>query len=139
LALQPTYNLTKESAADKAFQNVLEAFGIDHRLKERVQNDNFSKTKAQFEKFLSPKLASRCVPGPMPLLTRQGFFEDSHYDIQQEPSEKWGHWRCVLKKYNLPRYRGWGDLPRAAFPDLPNQDVIDTLTASCQQWQLSQT
>jgi hypothetical protein len=85
----------KESAADKAFQNMLEAFGIDHRLKERVQNDDFSKTKAQFENFLSLKLASCCVPGPMPLLTCQGFFEDSHYDIQRDPSETWGQLLCI--------------------------------------------
>jgi hypothetical protein len=98
-----------------------------------VQNHDSSKYTAQFEKFLSPeKFASRCVQGPTPLLTRQGFFELTHYAIQFDPSKEWAYWRCVLKKYNLPRYRGWGDLPRAAFPDLPNKEIVDKLTAAMQ-------
>jgi hypothetical protein len=137
-ALQPTFNLAKESVADKAFQNTLEILLIDHRLQERVQNDDSSKTTAQFQKFLRPDLASRCVPGPMPLLTRQGFFDLTNYDIQCDPSKEWGRWRCVLKKYNLPRYRGWGDLPRAAFPDLPDQELIDATKQLVQLWQQKQ-
>lgn len=33
----------------------------------------------------------------------------------------------MLKKYDLPQYKGWGDLPRNVLPDRPDQRTVDRM------------
>ena len=60
----------------------------------------------------------------MPAITRSGFIEFMRIEALSDPSREWGNFSRLLKKYNLPRYRGWGDLPRSVLPEVPDASML---------------
>jgi hypothetical protein len=64
----------------------------------------------------------------MPLLTRRGFIDITSLEVLADPSKEWGNLSRAIRKYNLPRYKGWGDLPRGVFPDYPNPSIVQKIT-----------
>lgn len=68
--------------------------------------------------------SSATVAGPMPAITRSGFIEIMRVEALSDPSREWGNFSRLLRKYDLPRYRGWGALPRSVFPDVPDAAML---------------
>ncbi|KAF9484866.1 hypothetical protein BDN70DRAFT_871833 [Pholiota conissans] len=62
--------------------------------------------------------------GPMPCITRNGLVEISRIELLSDPSKEWGNFSRMLRKYNLPQYRGWGDLPRSVLPAMPDAAML---------------
>ncbi|KAF5326756.1 hypothetical protein D9619_005104 [Psilocybe cf. subviscida] len=128
LGLQPTYALSAQSMADKSLKNAFDLFAIDHVLLKRIQPPHEDPTglTAQYKRVLgaafnpamlqqNPGAAHSTVEGPMPAITRKGFLQIMALEALGEPARSWGNWSRLLRKYNMPRYAGWGDLPRACF------------------------
>ncbi|KJA20260.1 hypothetical protein HYPSUDRAFT_203961 [Hypholoma sublateritium FD-334 SS-4] len=131
--LQSTFALSKESMADKALKNAYDLFSIDHVLLQRQQAPHVDTTglTASIQSVLGaaykPSMLGSGVattPGPMPAITRSGFIEISRIEALSDPSREWGNFSRMLKKYNLPRYRGWGDLPRSVLPAVPDASML---------------
>ncbi|KAG5350098.1 hypothetical protein C0989_000191 [Termitomyces sp. Mn162] len=68
----------------------------------------------------------------MPAITREGFIDITSIDLLIEPSEQWDRMNRVLRKYNLPVYKRWGDLPRSVLPPLPKQAMLDRVMATAE-------
>jgi hypothetical protein len=123
--------------ADKALKNVYDLFSIDHMLQPRAQAPHVDPTglTQQFQQVLGsafhPSLlqSSRSAAGPMPLLTRKGFIDITTVELLADPSKHWGNMSRMLRKYNLPRYRTWGDLPRSVVPELPHPMMLERVAA----------
>lgn len=135
--MQATFNASKETIADKALRNVYDLFSIDHILQPRTQTPHVDPTglTQQFQRVLGSAFApsllqsARSAPGPMPLLTRKGFIDIATVELLADPSKHWGNMCRVLRKYDLPRYRAWGELPRSVLPELPHPKVLERVAA----------
>lgn len=138
-ALQETFALSKETMADKALKNVYDLFSIEHVLLQRMQAPHVDKTgvTSAFQRVLGsafkssmmndPSMPHSTVAGPMPAVTRNGFIEIMRIEALADPSKEWGNFSRLLKKYNLPRYRGWGDLPRSVLPEVPDAAMLQRI------------
>lgn len=60
----------------------------------------------------------------MPLISRQGFIDITSVEVLCDPSRHWGMFSCIVRKYDLPMYRGWGDMPRGVLPEYPDQRML---------------
>ncbi|KAG5647803.1 hypothetical protein DXG03_007725 [Asterophora parasitica] len=137
--LTATFSLSKESNADKSLKNAFDLFSIEHNLLQRVQGPHVDPTglTAAFKGVLGGAAPSFQSPAPpMPAITRKGFIDITILELLCDPSREWGNISRMLRKYNLPRYRGWGDLPRSVFPAVPDQAMLNrvaSVTAFAQQ------
>lgn len=131
--------------ADKALKNAYDLFSIDHVLLQRQQAPHVDTTgltasiKSVLGAAYKPSMLGAGVAttqGPMPTITRSGFIEIMRVEALSDPSREWGNFSRMLKKYNLPRYRGWGDLPRSVLPAVPDASMlarVASVTAFAQQ------
>ncbi|KAG5649398.1 hypothetical protein H0H81_004109 [Sphagnurus paluster] len=125
-----TFNMSKESNADKALKDVFDLFSIDHNLLQRAQRPQTSPTglNSFYKNVLGSFAPSVQGPTPpMPALTRRGFIDINIIEVLSDPSREWANISRLLRKYNLPRYREWGDLPRSVLPSVPNQATLDRI------------
>jgi hypothetical protein len=124
-----------EDMADKALKDVYDLFSIDHILHARTQRTAAGPSpldplyRTIFGSAATPALIASFTPslgsgGVMPLLTRKGFVDIMSLEILYDPSKQWGNMSRLLRKYDLPAYRGWGDLPRSVLPEYPDQRSI---------------
>ncbi|RDB17242.1 hypothetical protein Hypma_001767 [Hypsizygus marmoreus] len=139
--LQATFGLSAESMADKALKNAFDLFSIDHVLLQRIQRPHVDPTGLtnQFQRVLgsafkpsmlkSAATAHSTIGGPMPAITRKGFIDIVVIEVLSDPSREWGNFSRLLKKYDLPRYRGWGDLPRAVLPAVPDPAMLQRVAS----------
>lgn len=111
-------------------------FSIDHILQPRVQAPHIDPTgiTQQMQRILGsafqPSLQTTgSAAGPMPLLTRKGFIDITTVELLADPSKHWGNISRMLRKYNLPRYRTWGELPRSVVPELPHPMMLERVAA----------
>ncbi|KAG6864080.1 hypothetical protein C0991_000289 [Blastosporella zonata] len=98
-----TTNQPSLANADKALKNVFDLCSIEHRALQRPKGDST----------------------PMPAITRKGLVDFFVIDVLCEPSVQWGNISRLLRKYHLPRYVGWGDLPKTVVPAIPDQATLD--------------
>jgi hypothetical protein len=63
-------------------------------------------------------------PGSMPLLTLKGFLDITSIKVLGDPLKEWENLSHIIRKYNLPRYRSWGDLPRSVLSDHPDPRIL---------------
>ncbi|KAG6877135.1 hypothetical protein C0993_010056 [Termitomyces sp. T159_Od127] len=89
---------------DKALKNIFDLFSIEHHLLPRPSVPQSSPS--------------------MPAITRKGFIDVTSIDLLIEPSHQWEKINCLLRKYNLPIYQRWGDLPRSVLPSDPEQGML---------------
>ncbi|KAG5644009.1 hypothetical protein DXG03_009224 [Asterophora parasitica] len=138
-ALTATYNMSAQSNADKSLKNTFDLFAIDHNLLQRVQGPHAdpSGLTSAFKNVLGSFAPSLQSPAPpMPALTRKGFVDITTIELLTDPSREWANFSRLLRKYDLPRYRGWGDLPRSVIPALPDPAMLNrvaSVTAFAQQ------
>jgi hypothetical protein len=135
--LQATFNASKETMADKALKIAYDVFSIEHILQPRVQAPHVDPTgltqtlRRTFGSAFNPSVfgSAGSASGPMPLLTRKGFIDIATIELLSDPSKHWGNMSRMLRKYNLPRYRTWGDLPRSVVPELPHPTMLERVAA----------
>lgn len=136
LGLKASINCSAESMADKSLKNVFDLFSIEHVLLKRVQPKHVDPTglTAQFSRLLGPSFNPSMfadpstAEGPMPAITRNGFLELRRIDGLADPSKEWGNISRLLRKYNLPKYAGFGDLPRSMMPDMPDPSMLKRIS-----------
>ncbi|KAF9468321.1 hypothetical protein BDZ94DRAFT_1232380 [Collybia nuda] len=132
-----TLYISAESMADKSLKNTFDLFSIDHVVQQRIQPTHVDPTgtTSLLRGFLgnafNPSMLQTpgIAEGPMPLLTRKGFLDITTIEVLGDPSKEWGNLSRVIRKYDLPRYRSWGDLPRSALPDLPDPRTLQKVAA----------
>ncbi|KAG5715865.1 hypothetical protein E4T56_gene6694, partial [Termitomyces sp. T112] len=108
----PDPDISILSDRDKTLKDIFELFSIEHHLLPR------------------PSAAHRLPT--MPAITREGFIDITSIDLLIEPSDQWDRMNRVLRKYNLPVYKRWGDLPRSVLPPLPKQAMLDRVMATAE-------
>ncbi|KAF5327532.1 hypothetical protein D9619_004367 [Psilocybe cf. subviscida] len=128
--LQESFGCSKESNGDKALKNVFDLFSIEHVLLQRTRpvikpaggsgggGLGFGRS---LRNALSPQVSHQ---GPMPAITRKGFIEFFTINFLTEPSEQWACLSRALRKYQLPKYAGWGELPRSVLPAMPDPGML---------------
>lgn len=124
--------MSAESMADKSLKNAYDLFSIEHMVQQSVQPpyvdpmEVSSQSRGILGNAFSPAVlqAQTPPPGPMPLLTRKGFLDITSIEVLGNPSKEWGNLSYIIKKYNLPRYIGWGDIPRSMLPDHPDPRIL---------------
>ncbi|KAF9484867.1 hypothetical protein BDN70DRAFT_871837 [Pholiota conissans] len=125
-----TFNASKETMADKSLKIVYDLFSIEHVLLQRVQAPHVDPTgvtslvQGVLGVAYNPSMTSVSQPGPMPCITRNGLVELCRINMLSDPSKQWGNFSRMLRKYNLPQYIGWGDLPRSVLPDVPDAAML---------------
>lgn len=118
--------------ADKSLKNIFDLFSIEHVLLQRIQPKHVDPTglTSQFSRLFGPSFNPSMftnpadTPGPMPAITRNGFLELRRIDGLTDPSKEWGNISRLLRKYNLPKYAGFGDLPRSMMPNMPDPAML---------------
>ena len=118
--------------ADKSLKNAYDLFSIEHVLLQRIQAPHVDPTglTSTIQRVLgaayqpSMTMTSFSQPGPMPCITRDGLVELCRIEMLSDPSKQWGDFSRMLRKYNLPQYIGWGDLPRSVLPDVPDAAML---------------
>ncbi|KAG6852975.1 hypothetical protein C0991_007786 [Blastosporella zonata] len=127
--LNATFNQSAESNADKTLKNAFDLFSIDHQLLQRIQGPHADPTglTQTLRGVLGGAfpLSTREPAPPMPAITRKGFVDITVIEVLCDPSREWGNLSRMLRKYNLARYSGWGDLPRNTIPAMPDQAMLD--------------
>ncbi|KAF9468322.1 hypothetical protein BDZ94DRAFT_780312 [Collybia nuda] len=129
-----TLGVSAESMADKSLKTVFDLFSIDHIIQQRAKpsRTNSSKSTSKIRGFLKSAL-NASIPGftagPMPLLTRKGFLDITTIEVLGDPSKEWGNLSRVIRRYGLPRYRDWGDLPRSVLPEYPDPRTLQKVAA----------
>ncbi|KAF9468320.1 hypothetical protein BDZ94DRAFT_779932 [Collybia nuda] len=111
-------NVSAELMADRSLKSVFDLFSIDHDIQQRIQPT-----------YVDPSGTTLLSEGPMPLLTRKGFLDITTLEVLGDPSRQWANFSRLIRKYNLPRYRGWGDLPRSVLPELPDPGTLQKIAA----------
>ncbi|KAG6816630.1 hypothetical protein H0H87_004477 [Tephrocybe sp. NHM501043] len=131
--LTATFNQSAESNADRTLKNAFDLFSIDHQLLQRKQGPHVDPTGLSQTlqgvlggAFMS---ATREVAPPMPAITRKGFVDITIVEMLSDPSREWGNLSRLLHKYKLPRYIGWGDLPRSVIPAMPDQAMLNRVAS----------
>ncbi|KAF9481333.1 hypothetical protein BDN70DRAFT_893453 [Pholiota conissans] len=124
--LQASFNASKESMADQTLKKAFDLFSINHILLRRApapksSSSGLSSFKRALRNALAPSGSS------MPCITRNGLLEVSRIGLLGDPSKGWGNFSRMLRKYNLPQYRGWGDLPRSVLPDMPDAAMLQRI------------
>ncbi|KAJ6574462.1 hypothetical protein B0H19DRAFT_1254166 [Mycena capillaripes] len=99
---------TKEDVADAALKRNFDSFGIEYILgvRDRPNTPAADTVKRQF-KSVARAITPSASGGMMPLLTRQGFIL-----------------ACIIKIYDLPEVRAWGDLPRYVLPSEADPRIL---------------
>jgi hypothetical protein len=129
--LQESFGVSKESNGDKALKNVFDLFSIEHVLLQRTRpalspaggggsGGGFGFGRA-LRNAVSPQVSHQ---GPMPAITRKGFVELWTINLLVEPPEQWACLSRALRKYQFPKYAGWGDLPRTVLPAMPDPGML---------------
>ena len=119
--------------ADKVLKEVYDSFSINYVPGERAQallSTSPASFGTQFGRILGPDIMpsfthSPTTPGPVPLLTRTGFLDVAAIGLLYDPSRQWRTMSRMLRKFDLSKYRGWGDLPRNVLPDYPDQRMVE--------------
>ncbi|KAG6836275.1 hypothetical protein H0H93_009547 [Arthromyces matolae] len=78
------------------------------------------------EHHLLPRPSAGLTP-TMPAVTRKGFIDLTSMEILTEPTPQWGYFVQLLRRYNLPSYQRWGELPRSVLPPIPQQAMVDRI------------
>jgi hypothetical protein len=116
--------------ADRVLKDVYDLFSIHYVPGERSQalqvGANPARFGAPFGRLFNPSfIPSPPAPGPVPLLTRKGFLDVAVIEMLCDPSRQWRTLSRMLRKFDLPQYRGWGDLPRDVLPESPDQRTVE--------------
>lgn len=130
-------NISAESMADKSLKNAYDMFSIEHILQQRIQPAHVDPTgttsllQGMLGNLYNPSMlrSPALAEGPMPLLTRKGFLDITSIEVLADPSKEWGNLSRVIRKYNLPRYNDWGDMPRSVLPDHPDPRTLQKVAA----------
>lgn len=127
-----TSEISKEAAGDKFLKKAFDLFSIEHILQQRVQpsQGNPKKRGSQFQRALGTMFTPAAAQGPMPLLTRKGFIDITMIEVLSDPSKSWANFSRLLRKYDLPRYRSWGELPRSVLPAEPDQRMLQRVASA---------
>jgi hypothetical protein len=122
------------SIADKVLKEVYDIFSIDYIPGTRAQAPRqVSANPTRFGRIFNPSVMAPFTPSPstpVPLLTQKGFLQVAVIEVLCDPSRQWGAMSRMLKKVDLPQYRGWGDLPRNVLPDHPDQRMVERVADS---------
>ena len=114
--------------ADKMLKEMYDVFPIDYVPGKRAQAQQANVNPNGFENIFNLNLSSVTTSfeesTPVPLLTRKGFLHLVAIEVLRDPSSRWRGLNLLLKKYDLPQYNGWGDLPRDVLPDRPDQRTV---------------
>lgn len=121
--------MSKESNADKSLKNIFDMFSIEHVLLLRTRpviqpaggSGSSSGLARAFRSAIVPQVSHQ---GPMPAITRRGFIELFSINQLSEPSTEWAALSRALRKYRLPRYAAWGDMPRSVLPEIPHPGMV---------------
>ncbi|KAG6916660.1 hypothetical protein DXG01_005946 [Tephrocybe rancida] len=129
--LTATFNQSAVSNADKTLKNAFDLFAIDHELLQRAQGPHIDPTglTQTLQGVLGSafsSIGSQAAP-PMPAITRKGFVDVTVINVLSDPSREWANFSRMLRKYNLPRYIGWGDLPRSVIPAVADQAMLNRI------------
>ncbi|KAJ7121673.1 hypothetical protein C8R44DRAFT_736451 [Mycena epipterygia] len=125
-----SFGQTKEDAADAALKRAYDLFSIEYILRPRARDpsgpvDALTRQLQAFGASFAQALAPPSVSGGMmPLLSRKGFIDITSIETLCDPSRGWGNLARVLKMYELPEVRGWGDLPRSVLPEVADERML---------------
>ncbi|KAJ7624029.1 hypothetical protein DFH06DRAFT_1446114 [Mycena polygramma] len=108
---------SKEDTADAALRCSFDLLGIEYVLHPRPPKAATADTMKRHLKSFARALTPSASGGLMPLLTRKGFTALTVINILCNPERHWRSLAVVVRMYDLPEVRGWGELPRGAFPD----------------------
>ncbi|KAJ6522878.1 hypothetical protein B0H19DRAFT_1244330 [Mycena capillaripes] len=123
--LVASFGQTKEEVADAALKRNFDLFGIEYILqaRDRPTTPAADTVKRQF-KFVARAITPSVSGGMMPLLTRRGFTKITALETLCNPARHWGNLACIVKMYDLPEVRAWGDLPRDVLPDEADPRIL---------------
>ncbi|KAJ6472359.1 hypothetical protein C8R47DRAFT_1324734 [Mycena vitilis] len=107
---------SKEDTADAALRCSFDLLGIEYVLHPRPAKAATPDTMKRHFKSFARALTPSASGGLMPLLTRKGFTALTAINILCNPERHWRSLAVVVRMYDLPEVRGWGELPRSAFP-----------------------
>jgi len=60
----------------------------------------------------------------MPVLTPKGLMDVTAIDVLTNPNKAWNDLNRALRVFQLPLWQQNGDIPRQAFPSVPEQRVL---------------
>lgn len=120
---------SKESNADKSLKSIFDMFSIEHvlllRTRPVIQLAGVGNSAAGFARsFRNAVVPQVSHQGPMPAITRRGFIELFTINQLSEPSTEWAALSRALRKYQLPKYAAWGDIPRHVLPEMPHPGMV---------------
>jgi hypothetical protein len=97
--------------ADAALKKSFDAFSIQHGITQRLN----------------------APPGQMPVLTPKGLKDITAIDVLTNPNQAWNDLNRALRVFQLPLWQQHGDIPRQAFPAVPEQRVLNYVQQISQQ------
>ncbi|KAJ7739433.1 hypothetical protein DFH07DRAFT_983623 [Mycena maculata] len=131
--LVPSLGQTKEETADAALRRSFDLFSIEYTPGHRPRKttpyaaDSDSVVKRQLKSFgstVTRAIKPSVVCGIMPLLTRKGFIDITAIEALCNPTRHFGNLVRILKMYDLPGMRTWGDLPRGVLPEQADEKML---------------
>ncbi|KAF9467470.1 hypothetical protein BDZ94DRAFT_1040999 [Collybia nuda] len=127
--------MSQEAAGDKFLKNAFDLFSIEHIIQQRTQlsQGGSNKRASQFQRALGTvfnPMGAQVAQASMPLLTRKGFIDVVMIEVLSDPSKSWGSFSRLLRKYDLPRYRTWGELPRSVLPAEPDPRMLQRVASA---------
>jgi len=119
LRVSQSGRVSKESTADQSLKNIFDMFSIEHvlLLRTRPVIQPAGGSGSEVVRQVSHK-------GPMPAITRRGFIDFFSINQLSEPSTEWAALSRALRKYELPKYVAWGDMPRSVLPEIPHPAMV---------------
>ncbi|KAJ6564667.1 hypothetical protein B0H19DRAFT_1068189 [Mycena capillaripes] len=132
--LVESFGQTKEDVADAALKRNFDLFGIEYILgvRDRANTPAADTVKRQF-KSVARAITPSASGGMMPLLTRQGFMCITALEALCNPVRHWGSLACIIKIYDLPEVREWGDLPQYVLPSEADPWILASVAEAREQ------
>ncbi|KAJ7655969.1 hypothetical protein DFH06DRAFT_1091457 [Mycena polygramma] len=115
---------SKEDTADAALKRAFDLLRIDHVLHPRPPKAPSADTVKRQLKSVVRAITPSASGGMMPLLTRKGFTAVTAINMLCDPARHWGSMAVIVRMYDLPEVRGWGELPRGVLPDEGDPHVM---------------
>jgi hypothetical protein len=126
--------MSQEAAGDKSLKNSYDTLSIDHIIQQRMQPQPAKRhstgLSSRFQRALGGVLTPQGAQEQMPLISRKGFVDIAMIEALSDPSRSWGNFSRLVRKYDLPRYKGWGDMPRSVLPDQPDPRMLQRVAAA---------